>query len=215
MSTNPNLKNEDPTLLKTTTKDDQLKELQNKTEKHDHENIINSLKYDNEYLKKKYEILNKKKVILIITEILVGSASTISSSTTGLINLGSRIIVSSSTALLTSIAILITNEYISVLKIRYTKLRDWINVITLLYEETLKQSMVDKNFDEKEAGELKNIYNHYLDKRKDIMKNTHFKVEDVFGVGIRKENYSRKQINKPNNFFCENNVNKNFSIKIN
>ena len=59
----------------------------------------------------------------------------------GLINPGAGIIISSSSVLLTSIAILITNEYISKLKIRYTKLRDWINVITLLYEKT---SMVDK-----------------------------------------------------------------------
>ena len=43
------------------------------------------------------------------------------------------------------------------MKIRYTKLRDWINVITLLYEKTLKQSMVDKKIDEKEALELKRI----------------------------------------------------------
>ena len=48
MSTYPNLKNEDPTLLKTTTKDDQLKELQYKTEKHDHEKVLKSLKIDNE-----------------------------------------------------------------------------------------------------------------------------------------------------------------------
>ena len=52
----------------------------------------------------------------------------------GLINPGAGIIISSSTALLTSIAILITNDYISKLKIGYTKLRDWINVITLLNE---------------------------------------------------------------------------------
>ena len=45
---------------------------------------------------------------------------------------------SSSTALLTSIATLITNEYVSKLRTRYTKLTDWINVITLLYEKTLK-----------------------------------------------------------------------------
>ena len=48
----------------------------------------------------------------------------------GLINPGVGIIISSSTALLTSIAILITNEKISKLKIRYTKLKDWINVNT-------------------------------------------------------------------------------------
>ena len=62
----------------------------------------------------------------------------------GSINPSVGIVIPISTALLTSIAILITKEYISNLKIRYTKLRDWINVITLLYEKTSKQSMVDK-----------------------------------------------------------------------
>ena len=80
-----------------------------------------------------------------MTEFLIGYVSTISSSTMGLINPGAGIIFSSSTALLTSFAILITSEYISKLNIRYTKLRDWINVVTLLYEKTLKQSMVEKN----------------------------------------------------------------------
>ena len=54
------------------------------------------------------------------------------------------IVLTNSTDLLTSIAILITNEYISKSKIRYTELGDWINVITLFYEKTLKTSMVDK-----------------------------------------------------------------------
>ena len=114
------------------------------TEKHDHENILKSPKIDNEYYKKKYKNLNKKKVFLIITEILIGSGSAIGSSTMGVISPGAGIIISSSTALLIGIAILITNEYISKLKIRYTKLRDWINVNTLLYEKTLKESMIDK-----------------------------------------------------------------------
>ena len=74
----------------------------------------------------------------------MGSASTIGSSTMGLTNPGAGIIVSSGTALLTKIAILITNEYISKLKIRYTKLRDWIIVSSLFYEKTLKTSMIDK-----------------------------------------------------------------------
>ena len=114
----------------------------------------------------------------------------------GLINPGVGIIILSSTALLTSIAILITNEYISKLKIRYTKLRDWINVITLLYENTLKQSMIDKKIDEKEAQELKKMYNHYIDKRKEIMKNTSFKVEVFFGDVMSKNNFSQEQITK-------------------
>ena len=114
---------------------------------------MNSLEIDNEYYKKKYKNLNKKKVLLNITEILVGGWSVVSSSLMVLINPGAGVVISSSTALLTSIAILITNEYISKLKIRYTKLRDWINVITLLYEKKLKQSMVDKKMDEKESEE--------------------------------------------------------------
>ena len=93
---------------------------------------MQSLKSDNESYKKKYKNLNKKKILLIITEILIGPGSTVGSSSKALINPGAGIVISSSTALLTSIAILITNEYISKLKTRCTKLRDWINVITLL-----------------------------------------------------------------------------------
>ena len=112
--------------------------------------------------------------MLYKTEVIVGTGCAVGSSTMGLINPGAGIILSSSTALLTSIAILITNENITKLKIRYTKPRDWINVVTLLYEKTLKSSMVDKKIDEKEAEELKMFYNHYLDKRKEIMKKTSF-----------------------------------------
>ena len=202
MSGYPNLNNE-PELLKIKTRDDEIKNLKYQTEKHDHENILKSLKVDNDYYKKKYKSLNKKKVLLIITEILVGAGSAVGSSTMGLINPGAGINISSSTALLTSIAILITNEYISKLKIRYTKLRDWINVITLLYEKTLKESMIDKKIDEKEAQELKKIYNHYIDKRSEIMKNTSFRVEDVFGDVISKDNFSQEQITKLNNFLAK------------
>ena len=141
--------------------------------------------------------------MLIITEILVGAGSAVGSSTMGLINPGAGIIISSSTALLTSIAILITNEYISKFKIRYTKLRDWINVITLLYEKTLKESMIDNKTDEKEAQELKKIYNHYIDKRSEFMKKTSFKVEDVFGDVISKDKFSQEQITKLSNFLAK------------
>ena len=209
MSTYPSLNN-DPELLKIKTKDDEIKNLKNETEnlkyyseRHNHENILKSLKVDNEYYKKKYKNLIKKKILLIITEILVGSASAVGSSTMGLINPGAGIVISSSTVLLTSIAILITNEYISKLKIRCTKLRGWINVITLLFDKTLKQSMVDKKIDEKEAQELKKIYNHYIDKRSEIMKNTNFKIEDVFGDVISKDNFSQEQLTKLNNFLAK------------
>ena len=147
--------------------------------------------------------MNKKKVLLIITENLVGSASTIGSSTMGLINPGAGNIVSSSTAFLTTIAILITIEYKSKLKIRYTILGDWINVITLLYEKTLKTSMIDKKIDKKEAEELKKFNNHYIGKRKEIMKNASFKAEYVFGDVISEDIFSQEQITKLNNFLAK------------
>ena len=82
--------------------------------------------------------------MLTITEKFVGSGSAIRTSTMSLLNPSIGIVLTSSNALLTSIAILITNEYISKFKKIYTKLREWINVITLLHEKTLKESMIDK-----------------------------------------------------------------------
>ena len=80
MTTYPDL-NSEPELLKIKTNDDQSKELQYKTEKHDHENILKSPNSDNESYKKKYKSLNKKKILLIITEILIGSGPAISTTT--------------------------------------------------------------------------------------------------------------------------------------
>ena len=67
-------------------------------------------------------------------------------------------------------------------------------MITLFYEKTLETSMIERKIDQREAEEIKKIYNHYLDKRKEIMKNTSFKVEDVFGDVISKDNFSQEQI---------------------
>ena len=100
-------------MLKIKTKDDEIQDLRYRSEKHDHESILKSLKTDNEFYKKKYKSLNQKKVSLINAEILIGSASTISFSTMNLINPGAVVIISISTALLTSIATLITDENIS------------------------------------------------------------------------------------------------------
>ena len=123
MTTYPNLNN-DPELLKIKTKDDQLKDLQYKTEKHDYQNILKSLKIDNEYFKKKYKSLNKKKVFMIVSEIFFGSVGLSAGSgltISGLAPVG--IMCGSSISFLSSISTLITNEYFSKIKIRYTKLR--------------------------------------------------------------------------------------------
>ena len=70
----------------------------------------------------------------------------------------------------------------------------------MLFEKTLKTSMVDKKIDEKEAQELRKIYNHYVDKRTEIKKNSSLRVEDVFGDVLSKDNFSQEQITKINNF---------------
>ena len=53
MTTYPNSNNE-PELLKIKTRDDEIKNLKYQQEKHDHENILKSLKADNEKYKKIY-----------------------------------------------------------------------------------------------------------------------------------------------------------------
>ena len=63
--------------------------------------------------------------------------------------------------------------------------------------------MIDKKIDQKEAEQLKQIYNHYVDKKSEIMKNTSFKVEDVFNDIIHKDTISQEQIIKLNNFLAK------------
>ena len=63
--------------------------------------------------------------------------------------------------------------------------------------------MIDKKIDEKEAQELKKICNHYVDKRKEIMASTQFKVEDIFGDVISEDSISPEQITKSNNFLAK------------
>ena len=63
--------------------------------------------------------------------------------------------------------------------------------------------MIDKKIDEKESLELKKIYNHYIDKRKEIMNSTKFKVEDIFGDVISKDSISPEQITKLNSFLAK------------
>ena len=91
--------NNEPELLNIKTRDDEIENLKYQTEKHDHENILKSLKNDNESYKKKYKSLKEKKILLIITEILIGSGSAISTSTMSLINTSIGIVLTSSTAL--------------------------------------------------------------------------------------------------------------------
>ena len=63
MSGHPIFKTDDVEISEIKTNGDQLKELQYKTEKHDHEKLLKTLKSDNESYKKKYKSLNKKNIV--------------------------------------------------------------------------------------------------------------------------------------------------------
>ena len=99
--------------------------------------------------------------------------------------------------MLISLAILITNEYISKINLRYTKLRNWIDVFTNVYQKTINQFMIDEKIDEKEALGLKKFYNHYFDKRKDITNSTEFRIE-IFVDVKSKGSFLPEQRTKPN-----------------
>ena len=141
--------------------------------------------------------------MLVFTDILIGSGYAFSASTMSKLNPSIGIVLTSSAALLTSLVILITNEYISKLKLRYTKLRDLIKFNTILYEKALNQSIIDEKTDEKEAMELNKIYKHYLDKRKEFMNSAKFRVEDIFGDVISEGSISLEQITELNNFLAK------------
>ena len=145
MSTYPNINiNIKPELLRIKTKNDEIIDLKYGTEKHDYENLSKSPKIDNEYYKKKNKSSNKKKIFMIVSEISIGVGELrVGSGLTiyGIAPVGK--VTAGSKSFLSSISTLITNEYFSKLKIRYTKFRDCNNITTLLYEKTLKESVID------------------------------------------------------------------------
>ena len=68
----------------------------------------------------------------------------------------------------------------------------------------------------KKAEELKEIYDHYVDKKDEVMKSTHSQVDDLFVVVGSKDTISPEQIIKPNIFPIKNFVNLNvkFNFKL-
>ena len=202
MSTYPNLKNE-PKILKIKTNGDEIRDLKHRTEKHDYENILKSLNLHSENYKKKYKSLNKK-TFMIVSETLIGiGGSSVGSGLTlsGIAPVG--MVTVGSISFLSSISTLITNEFFSKLKIRYTKLRDCNNVTSLLFEKTMKESMIDKKVDGKQGEKLRLIFNHYINKQDEIKKSTQFKVEEVFGNVIPKDTFLPEQTTKLTYFQSE------------
>ena len=112
----------DPELLKFKTKDDEIEELKVWTEKHDNEKNLKSLKIGIDYLRKNYKNSIGRKKRLIFSEKTFGMFSAKTSSTLSLLNPSVGIIAKSTSAVITSVATLIKNEYISKLKKQFSKL---------------------------------------------------------------------------------------------
>ena len=138
----PDLKNDDPTLLKRTIIDEHIEEKKCKTGKHDHEKFLKSRKIDKNFYNKKHS-KKKEKEKKHHSPRNPNKWYCISCS------------YSLSIAGVKSVATLITNEYFSILNLGYAELKVWRKMITLLYEKTLNNSMIDKKIDEKEGEILK------------------------------------------------------------
>ena len=86
--------NNDLQLLRMKIKVDEIQESGFKTEQHDYENFSKSLKIDINSYQKKYKPFKKNKILLNITEFLIGSTSKISSSIEAILNPSAGIILS-------------------------------------------------------------------------------------------------------------------------
>ena len=152
----PNLTS-DPEAIKIKNRDDDTKELIHKTVEHDYEVFLKLPKIDKGYYKNKIKKLNEKETTLVLSDNSIGSSSTLMFSALSFVKLSVGFPITSSSASKTSIAILITSECISKMKIRYTEIGDWIDVYSLLQEKILKQSMIDKKIDHKGGQEFKKV----------------------------------------------------------
>ena len=112
----------EPKIFRIKTRADEIKKLKYETKEHYHENIVNSLEIDNDFYNKKYRSLNEKKVLSIITEVLLGSGSVLTTWTFSIINPSFGIVITFFTALLTIKAMLISYEHFSKIKLPYSKI---------------------------------------------------------------------------------------------
>ena len=79
---------------------------------------------------------------------------------------------------------MIMNAYLDSVKIKNRKIQYFINLTILLYEKTMKKALQDNIMNEQEQRNLKDIYQHYLNKKDNIKKSTQFDVKEVFKYSL-------------------------------
>ena len=111
---------------------------------------------------------------------LFGSSSTTVCSTLSIVNPNIGIPIASSSALITSIAVFITKNFLSKLKIRITILKDcFLKNLSYMEKHYINRWWIEKTI-EKAAFKMKRIHSHYLDKPADIIKNIQLQLGKPF-----------------------------------
>ena len=127
------------------TKDAEIATLEFKTGKHDYGRLLKSMKGDKYWYTKNITKINGKKCYTLVLKILVGvSGLTVgtSLSITG-VRTSFGVPIAGFCSFLASLAKLVTNECNSQLKVRYTKLKNWTKLITILHDKTLEKPRID------------------------------------------------------------------------
>ena len=180
-----------PELTSRKTNDYELKNIKEKMSEIEHQK-----KFDNQYNQfaiildefKKAKMLYKKKASKNekqqIFNRIVGILSGVSTLTGAVLTSTVLAIIAgipiSSASFILTIASVIMNAYLDSVEIRNRKIQDFINLTILLYEKTMKKALQDNIINEQEQRELKDEYQHYLNKKDDIKKSNQFDVKEVF-----------------------------------
>ena len=180
-----------PELTSIKTNDYELKNIKEKMNEIEHQKnfdnqynqfaiILDELKKDKIRYKKKANKNQKQQIFNKIVGILSGVSTLTGAILTSTVLASIAGIPISSASFILTIASMIMNTYLDSVKIRNRKIQDFINLTILLYEKTMKKALQDNKINEQEQKELKDIYQHYLNKKEDIKKSTQFDVKEVF-----------------------------------
>ena len=113
-------------------------------------NFFKSFKIDKDYYEKKPNI-NKKNIFITFLENLTRASRLAVGTSLSIRGVGASIGVpiAGCVSFIASVATLITNEDFSKVKLRYKKLEDWMNMVSIVYEKTLSKCKIDKKIIEK------------------------------------------------------------------
>ena len=169
--------------------------------------ILDELKKDKIRYKKKASKDQKQQILNKIVGILSGLSTVTGAVLTSTVLASIAGIPISSASFILTIASMIMNAYLDSVKIKNRKIQDFINLTILLYEKTMKKALQDNTINEQEQRVLKDIYQHYLNKKDDIKKSTQFDVKEVLkdslGEMAKRDLINDEIIGKLNDFLTK------------